>query len=236
MIKNIIAAMLGCALFVTVYAQNPAVDLLSKSSGLVDTLDNYSVEITTKVLAGALNGELIETTTGTIKKSGSNIYTQLGQVVAVQSGLKTIVIDKENNDILVAEVSLLKEKTDFFSLYKQLKPYIDTIAITSKNDEYTGISCVFKKAFGVYHEKIDMTIKNTTYLPERIIVYPISTLPMYEDEFKGRKMIMVIEYTNWSLNSTFNPTQFEISKFAIKRNGEWVPGKEFEGFDITTLN
>lgn len=215
-------------------AQNTASEWLQKSNEVLDSASHVKVDLTMKVIAGGLTGELLETNTGTYKKAGSNTYTSFGPMISVQKGDKSILVDKLNSSIYYMEASKTPT-TNYLTVYSQLKKYIDTLYIAANNDNYVDIVCKYKTAMGVMYSRIDTRVNKRTKLPEMINLFMNDGMPFYEEELKGRKPLISIDYKNWQLNATGDISQFEFEKYIVKQNGVWTGVGEYKNYEITTL-
>jgi hypothetical protein len=220
----------------TAHGQTTAIDWLQNSSTIVDTTKHVHVNLSMKVIAGTLNGELLETNNGSYRKAGDKVYTNFGPLISVQKNGQSILIDKLNTSIYYTQFAAASKPTaNYLSLYKELKPYLDTFYIAASNESYIDLVCKYKQAIGVMYSRIDTRIAIKTALPEKINIYMNEGMPFYEDELKGRKPIISIEYNNWQLNSPGDFSVFDFDKYLVKKDNTWIGVGEYKNYEITTL-
>lgn len=231
-----VAITLLCFVGFKLPAQSNGVDWLKKSTAVVDTTNALAVDITMNIIAGKLTGDLIESNKGSFNKSPNGSYSVLGDLISIQNNNKAVVVDNDNNNIIVLENSPAKQPVDFLSIHNQLKPYIDTIYAIESAVGYVDIVCIYKRAIAVPYERVDVRIDKSTFLPLKVNMFLVEGIPLYEDELKGQKPIISIEYSNWKLNPVINKNLFDIEKYTVKKDGEWLGVGIYKNYDITTLN
>jgi hypothetical protein len=232
--RNIYSVLLVFCFVVNANAQT-AIDWLQNSNSVIDTTKHVKVDLTMKVLAGSISGELLETNSGSYKKAGDKVYTSFGPLISIQKDGQSILVDKLNGSIYFTTDNNAKKNNNYLAMYKELKPYLDTVYIAMVNDKYVDIVCKYKQVLGVMYGRIDTRIDKKTLLPEKINLFLNDGMPFYEEELKGRKPIISIEYTNWQLNTQSDFSVFDFDKYIIKKDGAWMGVGDYKNYEITTL-
>lgn len=214
--------------------QTGAKEWLNKTTQLLNTA-TYNTNIKVDIYAGGVGGKLSETNLGSIKKGTGGSAVEIGTLLTIQNSKQTLMIDSQNLEMILVNRDTPAMSFDLTKDFDKLSQYLDTMYITS---DAGGVSviCLYKKVSGVNFSRIDTKINTITGLPSQITIYYNNTIPGYDYAKYKSLPVMQLTYSNWKLNPEFTQTDFNIAKYLVLKNSEWVPTNDFKNYELTILN
>ncbi len=204
-------------------------DIVSK----LDTSTSVLIEVKVDVYRKK-GGDLIYTTSSSVKHSGKITITKLDNFEMYKSQYHDIQVDHEDRKMLVHKINTSQKTNDDFSdlNLKEIKALLKSETKDSKKPIYTLKSN--EKSLKTY------SITNIPGLKECIIVLDtknekiISVTYEYSEKSAQKGQYCVIEYSTFDYTPNFSPSIFELKNYFTYVDKKCVLSKKFKTYQLFT--